>query len=164
MSECVDRTRPGSRAGSGSLDVELGFLHDDLGFHVIQARRAIGMAVRNSAPASVRSSPGGMLTTLVLIGLNPAISQSEIAKTLFLDASKVALLIRELQRAGLVRKTTAAGDARRVELYLTGEGEQKFAQMEANRSERENRIASGLNASERRQLVALLLKLQDALR
>ncbi|MBO9670748.1 MAG: MarR family transcriptional regulator [Sphingobium sp.] len=150
-------------------DVELGFLGDHIGFQVHIARRALRQAMRDFRPTGLPQPtetppPSGTMSSLVLIGLNPGISQQEIAACLFLDPSKAALLIKNLERADLIEKRQAITDKRKFELHLTELGQEKLPQIDALSSAQERRIGRGLTARERGQLLALLIKMQDTLR
>lgn len=152
-----------------SPDIDLGFLGEHVGFQVHIARRALRQAMRDIRPAGVippngTRPPSGTMSSLVLIGLNPGISQQEIAASLFLDPPKAALLIKNLVSAALVEKRPASGDRRRLELRLTDHGKGMLEQVSMVSAAQESRIGLGLNARERKRLLALLTKLQDALR
>lgn len=147
-----------------SMKIALGFLGDHVGFQIHIARRALRQAMRPSPPVRGPIPSSGTISSLVLIGLNPGISQQDLADALFLDSSKVALLVRNLCKAGLVRKCQSAVDLRKTELRLTDAGAEHLQKVEAVSDEHEQRISQGLTAPERRQLVALLVKLQQALR
>lgn len=144
--------------------IALGFLGDHVGFQIHIARRALRQALRLTPPVRTSMPPSGTISSLVLIGLNPGISQQDLAEALFLDSSKVALLVRNLCKAGLVIKRQSAADLRKTELQLTDAGAEHLHKVEAVSEEHEQRISQGLSAQERRQLVALLVKLQQALR
>lgn len=150
-------------------DIDLGFLGEHVGFQVHIARRALRQAMRDSRstgaiPPNGMRPPSGTMSALTLIGLNPGISQQEIAASLFLDPPKAALLIKNLVSAALVEKRPAFGDRRRLELRLTVQGKDMLKQVSLVSEAQESRIARGLSARERKQLVALLTKLQDTLR
>jgi DNA-binding MarR family transcriptional regulator len=68
--------------------------------------------------------------TLLLVGSTPGIMASEIARLLHLHPATVSGILRRLESAGYLRKSSDESDARRVHLSLTPRG----AQANANRA------------------------------
>ncbi|MBO9669504.1 MAG: winged helix-turn-helix transcriptional regulator [Sphingobium sp.] len=152
-----------------SPEIDLGFLGEHVGFQVHIARRALRQAMRAFRPAydlpgGGTPPPSGTMSSLALIGFNPGISQQEIAAALFLDPSKATVLIKNVASAGLIEKRRAEDDRRRIALYLTAEGREMLEKIGMLSAAQEDRIGRGLSPVERRQLIALLIKLQDTLR
>ena len=152
-------TEPALHSDDQPPEFEFGFLRDDVGFQIHQARRAVRKALRGRH-AEEDQPPGGSLTTLILIGLNPGTSQNEIAEAAHLDSSKVASLVSELRRRRWVEKRRSPVDGRRQDLFLTPDGERVVEDIRRESDARMQHLAGGLTARERGQLIRLLVKLQ----
>lgn len=153
-------TIPGSPTGSAP---RMGFLSEHIGFQIHIARRALRQHMRQIGVQG-DAPPAGTISILTLVSLNPGISQHVIADRLFLDASKVALLVRQLDKAGLVRRERSAEDRRRVQLLLTPAGAERLAQARLFSDKQEKRIGASMSEAERSELLRLLVRLQDSLR
>lgn len=157
-------TRALQEATEGSRQINFDFLYDDLGFQVHQTRRAVRKAMRNQIRIGGQPAPGGTITVLILIGVNPGAWQDEIAEVLYLDSSRVASTVTILQNEGLVNKRQSALDGRRQDLFLTTKGEELLAAIRQRSGARSELLDGDLTARERERLVALLLKLQRSIR
>ena len=73
-------------------------------------------------------------------------------------------MLRQLKNAGLIERTVSPDDGRRSELRLSETGRSRIAAARLFSEAQEKRIAKGLTAAERGQLVKLLRKLQVTLR
>lgn len=65
---------------------------------------------------------GAQLFVLTQLQATPALSIGALAERTLTHQSTVSIVVRRLQRRGLVRKQRAADDGRRVELTLTAAG------------------------------------------
>ena len=149
----------GPRAG-----LDMGILADDVGFQLHITRRAIWSALRQRRREDAAREPSGYFASLILLAANPGISQAQLAEALVIDSPNVALILARMSEAGLVAKEQDPADRRRLRLRLTADGEQRVREaLEFNAAQR--RLFDGaLTPDETRQLNALLLKLQQALR
>lgn len=151
-------------AEASPAELDMGILADDVGFQVHITRRAIWNALRRTRQDAAPRKPSGYFATLILIGANPGISQTQIAEALVIDLPNVALILRRMAAAGLVERQRDPTDRRRLRLSLTAEGEAQLqSALEFNDSQR-RLFAEALTAVESRQLVTLLCKLQKSLR
>jgi DNA-binding MarR family transcriptional regulator len=151
-------------AEASPAELDMGILADDVGFQVHITRRAIWNALRRTRQDAAPRKPSGYFATLILIGANPGISQTQIAEALVIDLPNVALILRRMTEAGLVEREQDPIDRRRLRLRLTAEGEAQLqSALEFNDSQR-RLFAEALTAEESRQLVTLLRKLQKSLR
>ena len=162
MKNATDSPASGADA-SAPGDPEMGFLADHIGFQVHIARRALRQRMRLLQPEK-DAPPPGTISILALISSNPGISQQTIAELLFLDASKVALLVRQLEKAGLVIRERSRLDRRRSWLLLTPSGRERLAIAREFGEKQEGLIDLVLTPSERADLLRLLGRLQVALR
>jgi DNA-binding MarR family transcriptional regulator len=66
---------------------------------------------------------------LMLLGIYPGLSQSDLSRALVKDKSNTATLVRNLQARRWVARRAASDDGRRFGLYLTQAGVYQLAQM-----------------------------------
>ena len=151
-------------AEASPAELDMGILADDVGFQVHITRRAIWNALRRSRGKDGPREPSGYFGSLILIGANPGITQTQIAEALVIDLPNVALILARMTEAGLVERRQDPSDRRRLLLTLTAAGETKVRDaLEFNASQR-RLFSQALTAEDTRQLIALLRKLQKSLR
>ncbi len=93
---------------------------------------------------------------LLLLGIYPGISQSDLARALVMDKSNTATLVRSLlQRHWLGRRATPE-DARRIGLFLTPEGVNELAHMRRAYQRHEEGLIDALGAPDAAALVEML--------
>lgn len=90
----------------------------------VDALRRILRAVRLSARRAERQLglSGAQLFVLQQLRARPATSLNELAARTHTHQSSVSVVVRRLVERGLVTRTKAAGDSRRVELRLSAAG------------------------------------------
>lgn len=98
------------------------------------------------------------LTALSLIATQPDINQAALARHLNIAGPSVLKLVDALEGAGLVCRLDVAGDRRRYALALTATGRSRMEQLRERLAVYEAKLAAGLSATERAQLLALLEK------
>lgn len=86
-------------------------------------------------------------------------SPSALAADLGISPAGMTGRLDGLERAGFVRRTTASGDRRRVDIEVTDTGAQVWRAAMALRGREEERVVHTLDAAERATLAALLKKL-----
>jgi len=108
----------------------------------------------------------GLDTREVMVVWNIAMkegrSQRELADALGLPASRLVTLVDRLEAGGLVERRIGAEDRRARALYLTSKGRRLIETVVTVAVDTDDRLAKGLNASERRALAALLRKVASA--
>ena len=151
--------------GDASLaQLDMGILGDDVGFQIHITRRAIWSAFRSHRRKDAAREPSGFYASLILIGANPGISQSELAEALVIDLPNIALILGRMSVAGLVDRQQDPADRRRFRLSLSPAGDALLQDaLRFNESQR-RLLAGALSAGETRQLNALLQKLQRSLK
>ena len=88
---------------------------------------------------------------------------SELAERAPLSQSRVSRLVAELEGLGLVRRSTAEGDARGVEVTITKAGMEKFSQAgETHLRGLEARLFSHLSEEEIEQLAGITGRILEA--
>ena len=143
--------------------MDFGLMRDHLAFQVHLTWRAARKALLAEVDKGEKPVSRGSYSIPILIGLNPGITPMQLASALHLDASKVALLLRDLDKNGLIRRTRSEKDRRSVQLYLTREGEKSAKEASAATSVLESPFEGILSKEEKDTLVALLIKLRDGL-
>lgn len=143
--------------------MKFGSIHDHVAFQLHLTWRATRKALRAQLDKGERKVSRGSYSIPILIGLNPGITPMQLANALHLDASKVALFLRDLVKQGLVTRTRSTEDRREVQLHLTPAGEAFAQEADLAGAELEAPFDNVLTAQERRTLVALLIKLRDGL-
>lgn len=147
-------TRRSSAPAAAVLDH--GVLPGLLGYQLRLAQQAVFRDFEHAA-AGLGVSPGrfGML---VLVEVNPGVSQSRLAQEVGLDRSTLVAILDALEEAKLLERR-AGEDRRSNGLWLTRRGKALVAKMKGRVAAHEQRIAARLSAAEQRQLLALLRRL-----
>ncbi len=101
----------------------------------------------------------GILTTL---SLNPGADQNSIAQDVGIDRTNVADVLGRLARRGLVRRQRGAVDRRTFVTWLTPEGERLTKAMLGCMRRAQERLLQPLDATERENFMAMMLRLIDA--
>ena len=158
--EPLPHARPRREKGE---ELDIGILRSDIGFQIHITRRAIGQSLRGRRKKK-SGEPSGYLSSLILIGANPGISQREIADALFLDPPNLASMLNQMVETGLIWRTQDETDRRRFALRLTKAGEKTLASVNEASKAQAHQIAGGLTEAEAKQLVQLLGKVQMSLR
>jgi len=143
--------------------LDLSPLEADVGFQIHITRRAIWNALRHSRKADRARFPSGYVACLLLIGVNPGISPSQIADELVLDMPNLALILRMLDDSGLIERRRNSSDRRRLELSLTGPGRLEFEMAREASVLQNEKMCKNLSNDEARQLVDLLAKVRSSL-
>ncbi|MDN3353628.1 MarR family transcriptional regulator [Actinomadura sp. DC4] len=104
----------------------------------------------------------GDVGILRLIAAEEGLSQQTLAGKLGVGPSRVVALIDELEQKGLVVRERSTKDRRTYELRLTGAGRDVMTRMREIGSAHEEGVVHALNASERRMLADLLLKVAES--
>lgn len=93
----------------------------------------------------------------------PGLNQSEVARALGFDRATTGQIIAGLETRGLVERAPSATSKRKNALSLTSEGTCILHAAEEPSRRSSKRLLSPLNASEQRQLIALITKLTSSL-
>jgi DNA-binding MarR family transcriptional regulator len=101
----------------------------------------------------------GVFTLLNLIGNNPGVAQTDLARQLILDKSTVAGLIRRLQAREWVKHETSPVDRRRDRLTLTPLGRQALERLWDEMRQREVHFTRLFSSSELTQLITYLRRI-----
>jgi|HigsolmetaAR204D_1030405.scaffolds.fasta_scaffold00591_10 DNA-binding MarR family transcriptional regulator len=133
------------------LDRQIGFV----------ARRAL-LALRREFALEVQAKPI-VFNALVLVGANPGIAQSSLARSLNLDKGTATHLIQELEDAGWIERRSRLNDRRRKGVFLAPNGVQEVARLKAQVQPLFDRINGLYSVEELNQLLSLLNRLFEHL-
>jgi DNA-binding MarR family transcriptional regulator len=146
------RATPPARKGPDRYD----FQHDSLGYALRRAQvRAYELFFEMLG--AMELSPA-RLTALSLVATEPDLHQATLARRLGIAGPSVLKLVDALESAGYVRRMEVAGDRRRHALAITPAGRGTLEQVRSGLDAYEARLAQGLSAAERTQLLALLAR------
>ena len=118
-----------SREGRGEHrpEVNLGPLDGQVGFHLRIAHGAAFRALKRLT--GERNLKPGWYTVLSIIGDNPGVTPMALSRATGRDKSTITPILRDVGRAGLVRREPVSRDRRSYGLHLTEEGERKVAHL-----------------------------------
>lgn len=105
----------------------------------------------------------GEIVVISVIGLNPGISQNELAATLVFKKSAVTKLVKDMEDRGLVERAKVASDKRFNALKLTPAGEAKYRRINERMSQQQSAFLEPFSETERIQLFAFLNRLHTHL-
>ena len=114
-----------------------------------------------AARAQYRINPAAMRVLTVIARYQP-ISPGELVARTASDSSKIARAVAMLVQQGLIRRTPDAQDGRRAVLAVTPKGARAYAGIDGFSQSMEARVTASLTPAERRQLDAILGKLEVA--
>lgn len=98
---------------------------------------------------------------LRLMGLNPGLSQQELAGRLAILPSQLVALLDGLEEQGLIERRQDSADRRTYALHLTKSGRDVLEQIGRIAREHDDAICAALNAQERQQLNTLLSRIAE---
>jgi len=141
----------------GTLD--FGVLPELIGYHLRRAQvHFFADFARTMAEAQVTPGQFGVLS---LIGANPGMTQSALARAVGIERSTMVAVIDALQSRGLVERAPSPVDRRSYALVLTDQGKALLERLIPMVRAHERRLARKLAPEERERLIELLLKLTD---
>jgi DNA-binding MarR family transcriptional regulator len=142
-----------------------GLLADPATRAVLDAIRRIVRALRESSRGAERAVGvgGAQLFVLQRLAGAPALSLNELARRTLTHQSSVSVVVSKLVRAGLVARTRADGDGRRVEIELTEAGRRVLSRAPAAAQDRLIGALGVLGPEARRELAGRLRQLVEAM-
>jgi DNA-binding MarR family transcriptional regulator len=138
----------------------LGWLEDSIGFHLRAAHDSAAQAF--AARARAGASPSH-LAVLSLLGANPGISQTALARATRRDISSLTSALDDLCRRGLVVRERLEHDRRTYALALTPAGRKTLKKLFADAEEHE-RLLDRLLGPDRENFVAALRRIAAGLK
>ena len=140
--------------------VKLGPLDGYIAFHLRMAQEiALRAFIASSRQPDFKP---GHFATLMVIRLNPGLSQIEVCRAIGRDKSTLSPLIRELERNGLILRENSSMDRRSVTLRLSAKGEKTLDTL-LEHVEAHDRRLDAIVGEAKPELIALLKKIAAAL-
>ena len=151
----------GTKVDGGAAPV----LRDPATRAILDSVRRIVRALRESSRAAERSVGigGAQLFVLQRMAGAPPLSINEIADRTLTHQSSVSVVVSRLVRAGLVARTRATSDGRRVEITLTDAGRSVLERAPAAAQDRLIGGLALLGASARKELASQLARLVESM-
>jgi DNA-binding MarR family transcriptional regulator len=147
-------------SGAAASEVKLGPLDGYIGFHLRMAQEtALRAFIARSRQPGFKP---GHFATLMVVRLNPGISQIEVCRAIGRDKSTLSPLVRELQRDGLILREDSVADRRSVTLRLTPKGEAALDAL-LRHVEAHDRLLDAIVGDSKPELIAVLRKIATAL-
>ena len=148
-----------SQANSGTTEINFDILPTLIGYHLRRAQ----ITVFNDfvkMMSEMQITPGQFGVAL-LIGANPGLTQSALARAVGIERSTMVAVIDALEARGLVERRPSPVDRRSYALVLSEQGNDLIAKIKPMVADHEDRIAANLSHEERAQLISLLAKIAD---
>lgn len=142
-------------------EVELGYLGEDLPY----LTRVLRACIRAETALFYKDfgTEHGDIAIINLIGINPGISQNDLAAAVVLKKSAVTKVIKSLENRGLVERRKVSSDKRYNALTLTEKGEEKRRQLRDGMQAQHQALLSVFSREEQQQLLSQLRRLSDHL-
>jgi DNA-binding MarR family transcriptional regulator len=130
---------------------------------LVQLRRA-QHAVRTRLDADLTSTglTTPQFTVLATIGREGELSASDLARELGMTAQTVNVMVKSLEKDGLLRRSRHPSHGRVLLAGLTATGRRTLERGRAVGMQVQERVLAGLSTSDRRQLVRLLKAVEKA--
>jgi DNA-binding MarR family transcriptional regulator len=144
-------------AKSADPPINFGPLPQHVGY---QLRRAYSYLFRTFMASfkHLKLAPG-QYSALVLISLNPGMSQLALAEAAGLDGSTIVPITDRFVKLGWIRRTRRASDRRVYSLRISPAGQAILDEAWHLITEREKQLASVLNPRERQALIDMLSRI-----
>lgn len=134
--------------------VGVGVLNEHLGYFMRRAQVWIfNDFIRTLSEIGIRPA---QYSVLVVIGENPGLSQSDLARTLGIERARLVHMLDLLQRRGLTERQPAPGDRRSHALFLTREGQKMLKRAKVLAAEHEAHLTERLGAANRKLMLDLM--------
>ena len=147
--------QPQKDAGDSAMD--FGVLPELIGYHLRRAQvHLFADFARTMAEAQMTPGQFGVIS---LIGANPGLTQSALARAVGIERSTMVAVIDALQDRGLVERRPSPVDRRSYALMLTADGAQLLDRLTPLVRAHERNVARRLSASDKEKLIELLTKL-----
>src|SRR3954469_17865776 len=151
----MPRTRTAAkRPAEPAPALDLGPLPGLVGYVLRRAQLAVFQDfVDTMATVDIRP---GQFSVLLLIAINPGVSQTEISEALSIKPTNLAVLLNGLQARGLTERRRGATDKRAHALHLTAAGKTLMRKLDELVQQHEQRVTAQLGADGKARLLKLL--------
>ena len=141
------------------IEIDYGQLPNLVGYRVRKAASVLFQTFSESLREE-QLAPG-QYSVLLLISLNPGLSQMRLAEATGIDRSTIVPIISRFVRMGWVRRVRRKDDRRVYSLRLTPAGENLIAAAQVKIEAHEKEFAGALTKAEKKTLIDLLARLTD---
>jgi DNA-binding MarR family transcriptional regulator len=152
----VNRSAP---PADSAADLDYGILPDLVGYHLRRAQVTVFGDFAQSV-ADFRITPG-QFGVLTLVGRNPGLSQSALARAVSVERSTMVAVIDGLEARRLIERQASPVDRRSYALVLTDKGRKLLRELEKVVMAHDRRATENLSESERATLIRLLARLNE---
>ena len=147
------------RKRKAKADLDQGALPQLLGYQLRRAQFVVfGQFQKTLAKRFVTPGQYGILT---LIGRNPGLTQSALARAVRVERSTMVAVIDKLEKAKFVERRPSPTDRRSYALVLTDRGQKLLGELEPLVQKHDAHISTILNSDEKGKLLELLTRLCD---
>lgn len=153
-----DGRHPASMAGD-PMNVDMDKLSDLSSFYIRSLNICLSKDLDRSMGALPVARGTGKISTLLLVGANPGIRPSTIARIILKDRSAMVRLLGQLKAAHILIQRVSKRERRAHELTLTKKGEALAERVRAIAIAQNERFFSVLTEKEESQLQSILKKL-----
>lgn len=137
-----------------STDLDQGLLPDLLGYQLRRAQFVVFSEFQKvMADLSVTPGQYGVMT---LIGRNPGMTQSALARAVGVERSTMVAVIDGLEKNGFVERRPSPVDRRSYALVLSDAGMKKLADLDPMVAEHDKQVSATLSVTEKASLMELL--------
>jgi DNA-binding MarR family transcriptional regulator len=142
-------------------DLQLGPLSQFLGYHLRLAQEAAFQAfARRVNTTGLRS---GYFSVLLLIGLNPGITQTALSRATARDKSTLTPTLRLLENRKLIKREQFKNDRRSYMLRLTAEGEKAAEELMRHARFHEHELSRIVGDEKSAEFIAILRRITEAM-
>lgn len=143
----------------GKSEIDFNDLPSLVGYHLRRAQIAVfNDFVKTMSGLQITPGQFGVLT---LIGANPGLTQSALARAVGIERSTMVAVIDNLESRGLVERRPSPVDRRSYSIVLSDAGVELLAQLKPMVAAHEDRMIADLNEDEKDLLVKLLSRISD---
>src|SRR5258706_2369244 len=150
------RKPPTAKTAERAPPIDLGPLPGLVGYALRRAQLAVFQDfVETMATIDIRP---GQYSVLLLIAINPGVSQTDISEALGIKPTNLAVLLNGLQARGLTERRRGAADKRAHALHLTAAGKTLMRKLDELVQQHEARVTAQLGADGKARPLKLLEK------
>ena len=157
----MDKNVSSESSGSAKKDdgVDYDILPSLLGYHLRRAQIAVFNDFVKTV-AAMQITPG-QFGVIVLIGSNPGLTQSALARAVGIERSTMVAVIDALESRGLVARRPSPSDRRSNSLVLSDAGKELVDRLKPIVQTHDSRVVGALSEAEKEQLIDLLSRITN---
>ena len=149
----------GSGYTESDVGVDFDILPSLLGYHLRRAQISVfNDFVKTVSAMQITPGQFGVIT---LIGSNPGLTQSALARAVGIERSTMVAVIDALEGRGLVERRPSPSDRRSYALVLSEAGKELVDRLKPTVQDHDSRVAGALSETEKARLIDLLSRITD---